>query len=111
MSINDAKKILTGPDDAATQYFKDKMSKPLSTEMRPVVQSALNEAGAVQAYDSVMGEYSALPFVPDVKANLTQHVLDLGLQGIFLYMAEEEAAIRKNPAKRTTEILKKVFDQ
>lgn len=111
MSINDAKKILTGPDDAATQYFKGKMSKPLSTEMRPVVQSALNEAGAVQAYDSVMGEYSALPFVPDVKANLTQHVLDLGLQGIFLYMAEEEAAIRKNPAKRTTEILKKVFAQ
>ncbi|NWF36117.1 DUF4197 domain-containing protein [Mariprofundus sp. KV] len=111
MTIDDAKNILSGPDDAATQYFKGKMSKPLSAEMRPIVQSALNEAGAVQAYDSVMGEYSSLPFVPDVKANLTQHVLDLGLQGIFLYMAEEEAAIRKNPAKRTTDILRKVFSR
>lgn len=109
MTIDDAKNILNGPNDAATQYFKGKMSKPLSAEMRPVVQSALNEAGAVQAYDSVMGEYSALPFVPDVKANLTQHVLDLGLHGIFYYIAEEEAAIRKNPARRTTEILQKVF--
>ena len=109
MTITDAKNILNGPNDAATQYFKGKMSKPLSAEMRPVVQRALNEAGAVQAYDSVMGEYSALPFVPDVKANLTQHVLDLGLQGIFHYMAAEEAAIRKDPLKRTTDILQKVF--
>ena len=111
MTISDAKDILNGPNDAATQYFKGKMSRPLSTEMRPVVQSALNEAGAVQAYDKVMGEYSSLPFVPDVKANLTQHVLDLGLQGIFHYMATEEAAIRKDPVKRTTDILKKVFDR
>jgi len=50
-------------------------------------------------------------FVPDVKANLTQHVLDLGLSGIFLYMAKEEAAIRKNPVKRTTDILQKVFSR
>lgn len=109
MSIRDARGILEGPDDAATQYFRGKMSKPLSREMRPVVQKALSEAGAVQAYDSVMGKYRDLPFVPDVKADLTQHVLDLGLDGIFHYMAEEEAAIRKNPAKRTTEILRKVF--
>ena len=111
MTITDAKNILNGPNDAATQYFKGKMSSPLSDEMRPIVQQALNEAGAVQAYDSVMGEYASMPFVPDVKANLTQHVLDLGLQGIFHYMAEEEAAIRKNPAKRTTEILQKVFSR
>jgi len=109
MTINDAKNILNGPNDAATQYFKGKMSKPLSDEMRPVVRDALNQAGAVQAYDSVMGQYSTLPFVPDVKANLNQHVLDLGMQGIFHYMATEEAAIRANPAKRSTEILKKVF--
>ncbi|PIW50606.1 MAG: DUF4197 domain-containing protein [Zetaproteobacteria bacterium CG12_big_fil_rev_8_21_14_0_65_54_13] len=109
MTINDARQILSGPNDAATQYFKGKMSKPLSDEMKPVVQQALNEAGAVQAYDSVMGQYQSLPFVPDVKANLTGHVLDLGLQGIFHYMASEEAAIRHNPVARTTSILKKVF--
>jgi len=109
MSITDAKKILTGPNDAATQYFKGKMSSPLSDEMRPIVKNALNQAGAVQAYDAVMGKYTSMPFMPDVKANLTQHVLDLGLAGIFRYMADEEAAIRQNPVKRTTSILKKVF--
>ena len=109
MTFDDAGKILNGPDDAATQYFKGKMSAPLSKEMRPIVKKALNQAGAIQAYDGVMGQYKAVPFVPDVKANLTQHVVDLGMAGIFHYMAEEEAAIRKNPVKRTTSILKKVF--
>jgi len=109
MSFDDAKKILHGPSDAATRYFKDKMSKPLGEEMRPIIEKALQQAGAVQAYDSVMGKYRSMPFVPDVKANLTKHVLDLGLAGIFRYMAEEEAAIRKNPLKRTTNMLRKVF--
>jgi len=109
MRIADAKSILGGADDAATQYFKRKMSKPLSNEMKPVVDHALAQAGVVQAYDRVMGEYESLPFVPNVKADLSQHVLTLALSGVFHYMAEEEAAIRKNPVKRTTEILKKVF--
>jgi len=109
MTVDDAQRILNGPDDAATQYFKGRMSKPLSDEMRPIVRQALAETGAIQSYDAVMGEYQSLPFVPDVKADLTQHVLDLGLAGIFHYMAEEEAAIRKNPVKRTTAILRRVF--
>jgi hypothetical protein len=85
------------------------MSAPLRDEMRPIVKQALNEAGAVKAYDGVMGSYKSLPFVPDVKANLTQHVLDAALKGVFFYMAKEEAAIRENPLKRSTAILKKVF--
>ena len=111
MSFDDARSILNGPNDAATQYFKRKMSAPLSKEMRPVVTQALNQAGAIQAYDKVMGQYQSMPFVPDVKANLTQHVVDLGMAGIFHYMATEESAIRQNPVKRTTSILKKVFAQ
>jgi len=109
MSFDDAKTILNGPDNAATQYFKSKMSAPLAKEMRPIVRSALDEAGAIQAYDRIMGQYQSLPFMPDVKSNLTRHVVDLGLSGIFHYMAEEEAAIRQNPLKRSTDILKKVF--
>jgi hypothetical protein len=57
----------------------------------------------------MMGQYSNLPFVPDVKANLTDYGLDMALKGIFHYLAQEEAAIRDNPAKRTTDILRKVF--
>jgi len=50
-----------------------------------------------------------LPFVPDVKANLTGHVVQKAMDGIFYYIAKEEAAMRKNPAKQTTDLLKKVF--
>jgi len=109
MSIADAKGILSGPDDAATRYFEKKMTPALRAEMKPVIENSMAQVGAVQAYDTAMQQYKSLPFVPNVKANLTAHVLDRGLKGIFLYLASEEAAIRKDPMKRTTSILKKVF--
>jgi hypothetical protein len=109
MTIKDVRAIYKGPDDAATQYFRGKMSDPLSDEMRPIIDKALSKVGAVRAYDRVMGKYQTLPFVPNVKADLATHVVNGGLSGIFYYMAVEEAAIRKDPAKRTTEILRKVF--
>ncbi len=109
MTMDDVKAIYQGPDDAATSYFKEKMSKPLKEEMRPIVEKSLSQVGAVKSYDAMMGQYKSLPFVPDVKADLTNHVLDKGLDGIFYYLAKEEAAIRKNPVKRTTELLQKVF--
>lgn len=109
MTLEDVKGIYNGPDDAATQYFKEKMSPGLASEMKPVIEDSLSQVGAVKSYDTMMKQYKALPFVPDVKANLTGHVVEKGMDGIFYYMAKEEAAIRKNPVKRTTELLKKVF--
>jgi hypothetical protein len=109
MTIEDAQTIRKRSPDAATRYFEGKMSAPLAAEMRPVVEESLTEAGAVQAYDQAMGRYRSLPFVPDLKTDLTGHVVDGALAGIFTYLAEEEAAIRSNPAKRTTELLQKVF--
>ncbi|NIA19893.1 MAG: DUF4197 family protein [Xanthomonadaceae bacterium] len=109
MTMDDAKAIYQGPDDAATSYFKGKMSKPLAEEMKPIVEKSLDEVGAIQSYDKVMSKYKSLPFVPDAKADLTNHVLDKGMDGIFYYIAKEEAAIRQNPVKRTTELLQRVF--
>lgn len=109
MTIDDVRAIYNGPPDAATQYFKRSMTPGLREAFRPSVDAALAEAGAVQAYDAVMGEYRSVPFVPDVKADLTDHALDGALDGIFHYVAQEEAAIRADPAKRTTEILQRVF--
>lgn len=111
MSWADAKHILNGPDDAATQYFKNKMSTPLSDSMKPMVNESLNEVGAIQSYNQIMDDYSDLPFAPDVQADLTDHVLDKSIDGIFYYLAVEEKAIREDPAKRTTELLQKVFSE
>lgn len=109
MTLDDAKRILDGPKDAATRYFQGRMSDPLKGEMRPLVDATLAEVGAIQAYDRMLGQYAKLPFMPDAKANLTDYALDKALAGLFHYLAREEAAIRDNPAKRTTALLRKVF--
>jgi len=109
MTLEDVQAIYNGPEDAATQYFRGKMSTPLSEKMRPIVDRSLAEVGALNSYDTAIGKYKTLPFVPDVKADLTDYVLAKGLDGIFYYLAREEAAIRQNPVKRTTELLQKVF--
>ena len=111
MTFQDVKLIYNGTDDAATQYFKEKMTLDLAREMKPVIEDSLSEVGAVRAYDNMIKEYKSIPFVPDVKSNLTGHVIEKGMDGIFYYMAKEEAAIRQNPAKRTTELLRKVFNK
>jgi len=111
MSFDDIQKIYNGPKDSATQYFKSKMSASLSTEMRPIVDESLNDVGAIQSFDNVMGKYKSLPYVPDVKSDLAEHVINKAMDGIFHYVAKEEAAIREDPLKQTTDLLKKVFSQ
>ncbi len=109
MTLKDVQSIYKGPDDAATRYFQEKMSLPLSKEMRPIVDQSLSRVGAVNTFNRIMDKYRSLPFVPKVNADLTGYVVDKGIKGIFYYLAQEEKAIRKDPVKRTTELLKKVF--
>lgn len=109
MSIDDAKQIYNGPENAATEYFKSKMAGPLQEEMRPVVSASLAEVGAVKTFDTIISDYQSIPFAPDIKADLTDYTVEKGIDGIFYYLAKEEAAIRANPAARTTDLLKKVF--
>ena len=109
MTLDDAQRILTGPGDSATRYFQGKMSAPLATEMTPVVKASLSEVGAVQQYDSVMDQYRAIPFAPGANADLTAYVVEKGMDGIFHYLAIQEAEIRRNPAARSTALLQKVF--
>ena len=85
------------------------MSAPLAKEWEPIVSRSLADVGAVQAFDQAIGEHAKLPFVPDAKANLTSYVIEKGLDGVFHYLAKEEAAIRNNPLKRSTELLQRVF--
>ncbi|WP_029408658.1 DUF4197 domain-containing protein [Thiomicrorhabdus sp. Milos-T2] len=109
MSFDDVKKIYEGPKDSATQYLKSKTSASLKTKMEPIVEKSLNEVGAITAYDKAISKYKKMPFVPDVKADLLNHVVDEGMNGMFYYIAQEETAIRKDPIKQSTELLKKVF--
>lgn len=109
MTLDDVTAIYKGPNDAATRYFQKKMTPQLTQEMQPVVEQSMSEVGAIQAYDNVMNQYKELPFVPDVKADLTSYVVEKTTGGIFHSLAQQEAEIRKNPAEQTTDLLKRVF--
>lgn len=109
MSFDDIQRIYKGPEDSATRYFQSKMTPKLTEKMTPVVSNSLSEVGAVKRYDELMSSYKSIPLVPNIKADLTTHVVNGGLNGIFHYLAKQEAAIRKDPVQQTTALLKKVF--
>ncbi|WP_343562863.1 DUF4197 domain-containing protein [Kiloniella sp. b19] len=109
MSLEDARNILNGPDDAATAYFQRVMTPALTERFTPIVEQSMAEVGVVQAYDEMTAAYQAVPQVPDVKSELSSYTVSKALEGLFYYVAEEEAKIRANPAARTTDLLKTVF--
>jgi len=109
LTVDDVMTIYNGPDDAATQYLRGQMSDPLAVAMQPIVDQSLDQVGAAATYESAMSQYNALPFVPQIDADLTTYVVGKGLDGIFLYLGKEEAAIRNDPVERTTALLQQVF--
>ncbi|WP_085582192.1 DUF4197 domain-containing protein [Thalassospira mesophila] len=109
MTVTDAKGILQGPDDAATTYLQTVSGSKIADEMRPVMNDALSDTGALQLYDQMLGQYDSLPMMPDVKTSLTDYATDAAMKGLFHYLAAQEAEIRNNPGQWTTDVLKKVF--
>jgi hypothetical protein len=109
MSITDAQQILQGPNDAATQYFKRNTTRPLTQAFTPIVDHSLADVGAVQAMGAVTQKTAAIPGAGMGNFGLTDFVVEKALAGLFHYIAQEEAAIRTNPAARSTELLKTVF--
>lgn len=109
MSVDDARAILQGPDDAATRYFERKTRGELAGAMRPLVDQSLAGVGAVNTFNQLLASYRRIPFAPPLEADLGAHVVDKGMDGIFHYLAAEEKAIRTNPVERTTALLRRVF--
>ncbi|MFT4024952.1 MAG: DUF4197 domain-containing protein [Flavihumibacter sp.] len=108
MSVQDALGILRGADTAATGYLRKSTSSALTASFRPVIEQALQKTGATKYWKEVFETYNKFSLKP-VNADLTGFVTDKAMDGIFYYVADEEKKIRKDPAARATEILKKVF--
>jgi hypothetical protein len=110
MTLDDARRILNGPNNAATEYFRSKTASPLSRDMTPIVDRSLAEAGAVQALDKVASNAAGgLAGTANPRQQLTRHVVDKAIDTVFRYLGREEASIRQNPTARTTDLLKRVF--
>jgi hypothetical protein len=109
MTIQDAKGILNGADNAATEYFKSKTSTQLQAKFYPVIQNSLNSVNATKYWTDITTTYNKIPLVQPVNTDLADYTTKKALDGLFLKIAGEEKKIRENPAARVSELLKKVF--
>ena len=109
MSMEDARKILSGGDTAATEYFKSKTYSKLYDEFKPSVSQSINQVGVARAYNDMMGKVPSVPFAKPESVDLNHYVTTKALDGLFYTVGQEEQKIRTNPVARTTDLLKKVF--
>lgn len=113
LSIPDAIAIVQGGDHAATDYLQKTTTPKLTSLFTPIMRTQLQDTGAFRALDDVTARVNKIPFagqlVQTSQNDLVRFGVEKGLDGVFYYIGQEEAAIRANPAKRTTEILRRVF--
>jgi len=110
MSIYDARNILTGPDDAATQYFRRTGGDSLKKKFLPIVKNATDNVNLTAKYKKLVGKLGSMSgFVDKASLDLDGYITDKAMDGLFLMVAREEKKIRENPVERTTDLLKKVF--
>jgi hypothetical protein len=109
MTFEDARKILSGHETAATDYFKSRTTDKLTVAFRPVVDQAMNEVGVTRQYKELVGRFQTIPFVKSESFDIDHYVVTKALDGLFHVLGEEERKIRTNPAARVTDLLKEVF--
>ena len=103
MSFDDARRILSGGDTAATDYFKGKTTPQLTAAFRPA------KNGVTRQYNALVEQYKAIPFANNQDLDITSYVVTKALGGLFYELGEEERKIRKDPAAQTTSLLREVF--
>jgi len=108
MTIQDAVGILRGNDFAATDFLKSKTSAALTNAFRPVIESSLQKVNATKYWNTIFSTYNKLSF-NKINPDLSAYVTDKALSGIFYQVRLEEQKIRKDPAARTTDLLRQVF--
>lgn len=111
MSFEDARKILSGGDTAATDYFKSKTTEKLTATFRPVVEKTMDQNSVTQQYKQLVGQAQSIPLLKSQNLDITDYVVSQALSGLFYMLGQEERKIRKDPAARTTNLLKQVFRQ
>ena len=109
MSVQDAKGVLTGGEDAATQYFKRTTSDPLARRFQPIVKKAMQKVKLAEKYDEIAASGAKLGLVKEEDAQLEDYVTRKALDGLFVIIAEEEKKIRKDPVGSASAIIRKVF--
>ncbi len=111
ITFNDAKNILLGNDEAATNYLKGQTTSQLYAKFNPVIKSSFNKVGADKVWSNIITQYNKVPLVQKVNPDLTDYVTTKALDGVYKMIAVEEKDIRTNINARTSDLLKRVFAQ
>ncbi len=109
MTIQDAFDILYGDSNAATEYLRRTTSSQLIAAFTPVISTALDNNEATRYWTDITTAYNQLPFVTPVTTDLVEYTTNNAMEGLFTLLEDEERAIRADPVKRTTDILRRVF--
>ena len=110
ISITDALTLVTSSStDAATQFLRKSTQAQLITAFHPDIEAAIDQVGAGRAYATITNNYNKIPLMTPVNLSLADYTTQKAVDGLFILLANEEAKIRKNPAARTSDILKTVF--
>jgi len=109
MTVQDAKSILAGPQDSATQYLNKTSREQIRAQFLPIVKKATDQVGLAKQYNSFAGQAASFGVIDAKSANIENYVTEQALDGLFAMIAEQEASIRENPAGAATSLAKKVF--
>ena len=109
ITFNDAKNILLGSDNAATQYLQQRTKMELYQKFSPVIKNSFSKVGADQIWSNIISRYNSIPFTNDVNPDLTDYVTGEALEGVYTMIAVEEKEIRTKVSARTTDLLRRVF--
>lgn len=111
ITIEDARTILKGEDDAVTRYFEKKTRDRLHQLFLPAVHTAMEEVGVTRTYQQLYAKVKTIPYAERLKVDLDAYVTAKALDGLFYMVAQEERKIRTDPAARVTKLLQEVFEQ
>ncbi|MET3026796.1 DUF4197 domain-containing protein [Flavobacterium sp. UW10123] len=109
MTFTDAKNILLGSDNAATNYLQGSTTTALYAKFNPVIKSSFQKVGADAVWTKIITKYNTIPLVKKVNPDLTDYTTNQALSGVFKMIAVEEKEIRNDISARTTPLLQKVF--
>nr|WP_298165586.1 DUF4197 domain-containing protein [uncultured Pseudomonas sp.] len=109
MTVQDAKSILTGPQDSATQYLNKTSREQLRAQFLPIVKQATDQVGLAKQYNAFAGQAATFGVIDAKSASIENYVTEQALDGLFEMIAKQEASLRQNPAGAATSLAKKVF--
>lgn len=109
LTFQDAMGILTGDNQSATNYLKNRTTSQLLSAFQPKVQNSLDNVGANEVWANIIQKYNSVPLVKPVNPNLTEYVTQKAVDGLFKKVGKKEIEIRNNVGARTTPLLQKIF--